>query len=309
MSQMGNGSDRGLTASAVVVSPPRVAAPFGLVNPLTLVDTEDDRWENGFQYETLACSARLGIRGACDPAADYEIYPGAGNDTDGGWHDYTPFMVTVERECSAVGLDWDKFREDLMDSLEFCTAKGVEREFWTGELAQAGGGGCGSNQPASNPIDPNVYLADSANTTTLNGGTAVKPLEALALLENALADCGCGGPGVIHATRGTAAILKAWRDEEYGVLRTFAGSLLIAGAGYPGTGPGGSAAGANKVWMYGTGPVQVRLGDKHFSPDTRSEAMNRKTNAVTGLADRAAAVTTDGCCIFAVLVDLSEDYS
>jgi hypothetical protein len=218
-------------------------------------------------------------------------------------------VVSVERTCKAAGLDWDKFRQDLLDSLEFCSAKGVEREFWTGQLAQAGGGGCTDNQPASNPIDPNIYLADAANTTTLNGGTAVKPGEALALLENALANCGCGGPGVIHATRGTAAILRAWRDEEYNVLRTFAGSLLIAGAGYPGTGPGGAAPAANKVWMYGSGSVQVRLGDKHFTPDTRSEATDRKTNEVTGRADRAAAVTTDGCCVFAVLVDLSQDYS
>ena len=45
MSQMSQGSGLGRVASAVLAAPPRVMPPFGLVNPVTLVDEDDSRWE------------------------------------------------------------------------------------------------------------------------------------------------------------------------------------------------------------------------------------------------------------------------
>jgi hypothetical protein len=55
-----------------------------------------------------------------------------------------------------------------------------------------------------------------------------------------------------------------------------------------------------------TGPVYTWLGEAEVLPDTLEKAVNVATNDIFLKAERLAAVTFDGCCAFAVKVDLAK---
>jgi hypothetical protein len=81
---------------------------------------------------------------------------------------------------------------------------------------------------------------------------------------------------------------------------------VVVGAGYPGTGPFGQPdPGPDEAWAFATGMVDIRLGDPMIYPEEFWQALDRATNTVTFRGEQFAAVTHDGCCSFAVLIDLS----
>lgn len=270
---------------------------FGLLNPKTLV-SDDERWGSGIAIDSLACNVETRIVEICDPSNVVTITePGENSNL------YRPYVIQSEYKCSTFGFNANNYFEKATLGLELCQNKAAEHEFWTGEMAQLD-----NTLDAEGLPNSNQYLASpDAEDVTPTPGTAVKPAYGQALLEQALADCGCGARGYIHATRAVASTLPV--KEEDGLLQTKLGTYVIAGTGYDGSGPDGTQPGGTETWMYATGPVTARLGAIAVTPETLSEATDVRNNEVSVMASREAAVTWDGCCHFAVLVDLSLDYS
>lgn len=135
-------------------------------------------------------------------------------------------------------------------------------------------------------------------TTELNGGAALPFVQALGLLEQELADR-YGGVGVLHARRNVAAIVAAYgRNLERDGDRALSSldNVWAFGAGYPHVDPGGGAApSATQVWIYATGPVEIRRSE----PQIRSDFSTTR-NIRMALAERAYVITAD-CPRLAVL--------
>lgn len=139
------------------------------------------------------------------------------------------------------------------------------------------------------------------------GGGAVKPSEALALIENSIA-ADTAIQGLIHADPAT---VTAWSREflvfhEGGELVTTNGTRVVAGAAYVGIHPADEAApGTSQAWVFATGPVQVLRSEVYVVPDTIEEAVDRTFNDVTYRAERNYVVDWDTAYLAEVLADRS----
>lgn len=269
-------------------------AKYGLLNSKTLAGVgEGVRWETGIAVDSLACNTSTKITSICNPSQSVS----ATEATGGPWT-AEPFAVQTTFTCTTFGHKSQDYTGKAKNALELCQGKAVEHELWTGALG---------NLDVDNN---NRYLASStAVDVTPTPGTAIKPMFALALLEKALGDCGCGAEGVVHMTRSVASALEKNLQQEGDHLVTRLGTLAIAGTGYTGSGPNGTLPGGTKAWMYATGQVSVLLGEGQLVSDLMHEITDTGVNTVTATAEKDAAVGWDGCCHFAVLVDLALDYS
>ena len=138
-------------------------------------------------------------------------------------------------------------------------------------------------------------------------GAAVKPSEALALIENAIA-ADTAVQGLIHADPAT---ITAWSREflvfhEQGMLVTTNGTRVVAGAAYVGIHPSDKAApSATQSWAFATGPVQVLRSEVFVIPDNIKEAVDRTFNDVVYRAERNYVVDWDSVFLAEVLLDRS----
>lgn len=203
------------------------------------------------------------------------------------------FDVWAGDKCSPweIGRDWrGRARRQLAATLSYQVA----HELWTGDMAVAMAG------------SPNPYLASLDSDVLTDGPTS--PTDALAVLEYGLGQCTKGSRGVIHASRHTAtywAQLGLLRREGAQLL-TFLDTIVVADAGYDGSGPEGQAAVDGSQWAYASGIPIVRLGPERLVPDgdDLGPALDRSTNLVEYRAERRAAVAWDGCCHLAAELDL-----
>jgi hypothetical protein len=271
-------------------------AKFGLLTSETLVTPEgkESDWTSGVTIESLTCSVDSRVIEICDPSHVSDV------STAGiRYSQAVPFFIETEFECSTFGFGKNDYFEKAIRGLELCQGKDIEREFWTGALAK---------QDTGIPANPNRYLASMSAQAVAASGTPLRPAPGLALLEKALGDCGCGTQGYIHATRDVASSLRKYVKPDGDQLITNLGTVLVAGTGYTGSGPNGAAPTGSLRWMYATGQPSVGLGKVEPVPNTRSEAINTAVNTVNVKAQRPAFATWDGCCHYAVLVDLSLEY-
>ncbi len=197
-------------------------------------------------------------------------------------------------------INWE---QRALDALEMCQDKAIELEFWEGRLARA----ANADDPGSNP---NKFLANGdAVDLTPTAGTPVRPRYGLALLEGSLASSGCGSRGFIHVSPAVGSVLPIKDANDDGILTTTLGNYVVTGTGYTGTGTNGAQPSGSAQWIYATGPVFVRLDEPHVNGDYPQQMINTRDNSIAVRAERAAAVTWDGCAHFKVLVDLSLDYA
>lgn len=280
-------------------------ADYGLLNPAVTVITDDSpHWINGFSYPTLECSTEVTLRAICNNTVSVSAVEAGGT---GLYGKTIPFAIETSFKCSTMGMTPQEVEDIARDRLEVCTPKALEYEFWTGSLARAAAADASWDELEDGPY-PNRYLAsDDSIDVTPTPGTGVRAKHALALLEGALADCGCGVKGMVHVTHEVASVLNIKGTD--GVMKTALNNVIIAGAGYTGSGPGDVAPGAGKVWMYATGPVTVRLGAQDVFPTKTGQSVNIATNETLITAERPGAATWGSCCHYAVLVDLSLDYA
>jgi len=207
-----------------------------------------------------------------------------------------PFTVYAEFECSPVGIaEAESIASDALDRVE---QQQVEAAFWTGV---AGG-------------QPVVFPHLSADTEVLDGDvvlqTAASPLvtggqdvaQALGVLEQELADC-YAGQGLIHVPRSALPTLAAWnlvRDVD-GRLLTPAGNLIVAGTGYTGSGPDGTAPADGTTWIYATGAAWAYRSDPYVS--RLRDSLDRTSNTIRMLAERTYLIGFE-CCHLAAHITL-----
>jgi hypothetical protein len=290
----------------LVATPRPLPAPFGLVNPKTLVGLRG-HWENGIAYEITTGGLFAHVHDACDYTATggntIGNPPGSAGSANTVYaQDFAPFVIEGTDGCrSSLGLTVEERMARAVEALELLTPKAVEREFWSN-------GFTGVNTAGNRSLQ-------NSTTTTLLAGAAVKPRRAIAALEQALADDGAGTLGAVHVTRDVLSLLRvdmADTGDSDGVIYTPGGNMLIGGVGYTGNGPAGAnqARTAGHAWAYATGPVAVHLGPIQVS-DEPSKVTGpvgvesfHTTNTLVYTAERFAAVTYNGTSVYAVLIDL-----
>lgn len=253
-------------------SPPALT----LANAATIVDDGDDRWINGAGVWGWPTD----LPDSFDPC---QASSSAGHAKDAGTPatatDYGAFAITQGITCNTQSFfNPEEWQNRARVSLEAREDWRLGREFWSGALQSA-----------------NPHLAQTTGTTTLNGGSATSVLNAIALLEQAIADA--GGDGVIHMTAaaftqismgyGGAVQVKA------GVARGVSGTPLVPSVGYPGSAPDGTAASGTVQWAYATGPIELRRTPVLIVPGSMSEATNRAINLTTFRAERYTLITWD----------------
>lgn len=275
--------------AGIVRAPQKRPETLSIVNTtrqLGLVE-EDERWGLGFSFQPDPCGDG-GISAACNPGA-FTV------DDRLPKVDFEPYVVYGGDHCSTFGFTAENYADRARALLERSQSKQIAAELWTGDLAAA-------------ETWPNLSFAGTAtdSDTVTDGPSSV--ITVLACLEQALAQCGGGDQGMIHATRQLvthwAALGPSVLRREGGLLLTVHDTIVVADAGYDGSGPGGVAAGASQ-WAYASGLVEVRLGAIQMTPDTLAEATDRAVNTIEYVAWRPAAAVFDGCCLFAAEADLA----
>lgn len=282
--------------NSVIETSPIVLAKYGILSPAVKVITDNSSdWLSQFIYETAdgtVSTLNSSIMGA-NPVVTEQIVTPTSTDI---FRSYHAFDVQTSLKASLMGNNPAELLLHAKAALDVVLQKNIESEFWNGAIAKQ-----------LTDAEGNRYLAstEAVDLTPSSATTGVKPRFAQAILERALGDTTVGSEGVLHMTRDVASTLRLTNSKK--VLKTRLGNSVVAGVGYSGTGPDGTAAGENKAWMYATGPVTVRIGAVSVTPEEVGQAVDITINNVTYYVDRPAAVTWSTSELFAVLVDLSQD--
>lgn len=269
---------------ATVVGAPRQPLPYGLFSTFTLRPA-GGRWEGGgVQFETLTCEPVDGI-GAID--CDPQVTVGLPKNLDknaGDVGEASPFTVYGHFNCSPMAYSVEEAQQKALEHLEAREQARAEQALWTGDLG---------NVPS---------LASGA--TTLNGGVAVSPAEALGMLEQWIGE-EYGSLGVIHMTRGLVVLYDDQIVVQGTSLRTKLGTPVVAGAGYPGSSPAGAAAAAGNSWAYASPALFGYRSDVFYPSNEAGDLLDRSTNDLYAVAERTYLLGFDPCGTAAVLVDHS----
>lgn len=257
---------------------------FGLFSVLTPRPSGEDRWQiEGVQWETLACAPASGIGQVCVEGAVTGL-PKNLNLGGGDMGEALPFTIYGSYSCNPVGAPSvqtlaDRATEHLLAREE----ARVEQAVWTGDLDNVGF----------------VTGAEDAGAGSLK--------RAIANLEQWLAT-NYGSKGVIHMNRAAALLaIDAGVIEVKGTsLQTKLGTPVVAGAGYPGTGPTGQAPTANTTYLYATPAMLGYRSDVFPGVDPVEAGLDRSTNLLHAVSERTYAVGWDPCGTAYALATLPE---
>ena len=206
-----------------------------------------------------------------------------------------PWLVVVEDFCSSFGWQERDFKGRALRLLENATPKAIENEFWTGALATAKG-------------YPNNFLTNVNSVTNLTPATIPSVARGLQILQDALAQKGFGGQGMIHVQAQTAPNLLGARRVGQLLLDIF-DNIIVPGVGYTGSGPGNVAPAAGTAYMYATDLVMVREQETGtVFPDTFAEAIDwgqaGAPNTIRFRAEKFVAAYADFQAHYCVQVNL-----
>lgn len=275
----------------------RAARGLGVVeNPADPLDPGAD-WVRGFRFRRTPCKC-----GTVGNPCNFGDRPAA--TTSLGFRDVTPFLVRCGRVCTTRGFAAADYAAEAQTLLNAVQYDQIARELWRGDQAKAPDGG--------GAAWPNPYLADDdqpgfVNLVDVFGNPATdsfSPASGLAAMEMALAQCTVG-LRVIHAPAAAVVLWGGLNLLRYEGNRTFTatGTMVIADTGYDGSGPDslGNAAGTYAdFWIYGTGPLQLRLDPVVALDPPQGDfgaAVNRRVNEITYWAEKRAAIVWDCCHI------------
>lgn len=278
--------------------------PFGLLSSLgTEIRTPTDpHWQLGVTYEPL-CGASSTTYEECFTVTGSGLSPAGAPPlkTDTGGLDKrgaTAFTVFSEVDCSAPGF-WQRAEETVAQLLTQSEQWQVERAIWTGQTA---------GHPAVYPrlaanaevVEPGtgIVMQLAAGVVT---GAALDVVEGIGRLEASLSDC-YDGVGILHVPVELApamanANLLVREGPRY---RTPKGSIVVLGAGYPGTAPDGLQP-VGSVYVYATGALMILRSRPTVMP-LRS-TLDRSKNTVKAIAERTYVIGWD-CCLHAVNITL-----
>lgn len=276
----------GFAPAAFVEGAPRQPLPFGLFSVLTPRPEGDGRWQNGIEWETLTCEPVSGRSGpGCDPDFEAVGLPKNLDRNHGETGEAAAFAVYGHHTCSPVGIDPARAQELANAHLMAREEARVEQALWTGDLGNT----------------PNL----TGDAVDLTGSGAVSPAEALGLLEDYIAAT-YGSLGVIHIARGAVPILAAafLLVPSGNRLLTTAGTPVVAGAGYPGTGPGGSTPASGAAWGYASPALFGYRSEVFTSSAVPGDLLDRGSNDLYAIAERSYVLGYDPCGVGAAAFDI-----
>jgi hypothetical protein len=261
---------------------------------------KEDQWIRGFSQEWT--TRYFSAKNIDD--TDTTLIAVASNATPTRYDEIKPFFIEVEDYRSTLGLLGTDPIERIKTQLDAITQHAIEKELWEGGVR------IGRSHTNRALVSPEASI--------LNGGTALSPRRALALLEFQIgANSPAGEQGVIHMTRDVAALLASdsallLHDRGKDHVQTIGGTPVVIGSSYTGAGPT-DAAGDTETptsinkWMYATGTVKVILGDIDVVTDTLAQGydVSGNQNDMRLKAIRPAAVYFDTSIHVAVRIDLT----
>ncbi len=217
---------------------------------------------------------------------------------------FSAITLYVAESCKSYKVwNQEEFKQRAVTALTAVQSSALARQLLTGE---------------ADPLSP--FLADG-NAVVPNGNAPTTAINALSIVEEYI---GLSGQlGIVHCSPGYATSLLGRGfavDDKTGVIRTINGNIVIADAGYargltePGYGsPLHSTPSSGwQEWIYGTGPIDIRLSEIFMIPDQVSQALDRgsnlgassgRPNVFTYRAERYALATWDTELQVAVLAD------
>jgi hypothetical protein len=282
--------------------PPGAPLPYGLLEAAQVPPDGDAHWQAGVIFQSPCVSGSttydecIVVTGSGGPPAE----PNAkAVSVDLDVRGAQPFTVYAEYECSPVGMDAELAERALSQSQGWQ----VERAFWTG-LAD-GQAVVFPHLAADTAV---VYQQGSTSvllqSPVVTGGGPYDAAEGLGVLEAALADCLRGSAGVIHVPQLAlpSFVANGLVKAQGARLVTLAGNTVVAGSGYPGSGPDGEDPASGTSWVYGTGPVFAYRGPVR-SIRRPQDALDRANNTLSAIAERTFLVGF-GCCHIGVLLQL-----
>lgn len=292
---------RPMRVEALPVQPPRFGA--SLLNALgssVINDGRGARWtDGGITWTSEQCSDSGAEPIPCESGVADALEAATLPDAI----EAEPFAVWAGDRCSPQGQNIADFTARARRQLAASESFQIARELWSGAIGDTEG-------------FPQRELANTASDTLTNQPTA--EVAALACVDSQVAVQGEGKRGMVHMTPQVFTHLLGhsviFRDG--GQWVTGLGNIVIADAGYDGSGPSGAAAGASQ-WIYGTSLLTVRLSDVWTVPgdlgegdpaeQTRllAQAIDRSVNTIEVFAWRAAVIQWDQCVHVAAEVDVA----
>jgi hypothetical protein len=206
----------------VPAAPP---ATSGLVRSAQVVNNPGERWEQGIAW----ISERCPVARSFDPCGDASSFgEPVGEGSDGVVY-YRPSAFRVEDECSTRSLiDEGRVRRQALAATSYMAA----RELHTGERSLANPYVTPHSGDVADQV--NHYLAEPT-ATVVSGEWAI--MAAIGQLEDAARDATLGQDVFIHMPVAWVPLMSDAVSREGNLLRTKTGAIVVADAGYPGTGP------------------------------------------------------------------------
>lgn len=227
------------------VAPVQAAPPRTGLVASALTPNDNARWQSGMAWRSERCPQAAGF----DPCGTSFETPGAGPGGD-EIHYYRPVAFRVFDECSTRTRDYDP--ERVRRQATAVTSWMVARELEQGTISRANPYNLPDDQADINPDTVNHYLAEAAGGQIVPGGPHL-PHVALGLLEEAARDAQLGMDPVLHIAPRLLPLVADVLEREGALIRTMTGALVVADAGYTGTGPlAGGTAEVQTVSITGT---------------------------------------------------------
>jgi hypothetical protein len=271
------------TAPTIVVeAPERAPWPTGLIPTARalgrLVTHADDRLMGGIGFNPLSCNP-LEVVAMC-ATADLEDQPNRA-----ATRVFDPIVIVSADICSPIAWRTNDGQGRAMEQMLTMSSKAIEAEMWTGALTG------------------NPHLGAASTTVVVAGAQTLA--FGLATLVQGIAD-GNSGSGAIFAR---PRLVELWdgvgllRRRADGVIETLTGVPVIAGSGFPGTGPAGQAVTASSEWAYATDAFEVHVGPSMAQTNDIAQATYRAGNITAWREEMGAVAIWGGCVTVTVEID------
>lgn len=272
--------------SMVVDGIPRQPLPYGLFSVLVPRISADAHWEyDGVTWETLTCepASGIGVYNCENPDQTTGLPKGFTANGDVGEADV--FHVYGAYRCTPVGHTLDYARDRAAEHLQVREEAVAEQAIWTGDL------------------DTEGFAANAEEAVS----GAVSITRAIGALEQWIARA-YGSQGVLHMTR-EAAVAGIAADALVVVgnqVRTVLGTPVVAGTGYPGTGPAGQEPTDGQTYIYVTPGLLGYRSEVFPGTDTVQAGFDKTNNNLTAVAERAYSIGWDPCGTAYALANFEE---
>lgn len=237
----------------------------------------DVRWQGGISYRPLNSNV---------PAPDSSTFYPCNSHYSVDLESVSPvswdaFGIGLAEHCLSGSTDEEEERARATRRLEIQTEYLVSRTFWTGEVASSDWSGVSSSNRALSDTDSDEL------TTTGPVGVVTGISRAIQYLADTIGS----ERGMIHVAPNLLPFLAFYGvviREGFNIVTAIADHIVVAGAGYDGSAPDGSAAGDGTSWIYATSLVRGAVSPIFVTPPYLNRSGETNLNMWQTYASRAA---------------------